>query len=364
MTLLRSLAPALCALALARTARADGPVTVLAAGDVALAWRVNTAMNARAHDPFRRVRPLFAAADLTFVNLECVLSDGPEMRWRTGRFPIIRGSPAGARAMASAGIDVASVANNHAFDLGARGALDTRRALRDAGIAPVGGGEGESPAEPVVREVRGVRVGFLAFTAQMNHEAGRGARVARLDARALDAVRALDARVDVVLVSLHWGTEFSVEPTPGQIALAHRLVDAGADAILGHHPHVLQSIERYRGRPIAYSLGNFVFGPQPSPRDLSALLELSLQRGPSPIVRAALRPIRLEGPLGSPTPVTGARATAVIARVRAASGRFHTALTERDGALVLEPSAAPTVDALAQGPTPREPLTDPRAAPP
>jgi alpha-tubulin suppressor-like RCC1 family protein len=213
-----------------------------------------------------------------------------------------------------------------------------------------------------VREVRGVRVGFLAFTAQMNHEAGRGARVARLDTRALDAVRALDARVDAVLASLHWGQEVSTDPTPGQVALAHRLVDAGADAIPEHHPHVLQSVERYRDRPIAYSLRYLVFGPQPSPRDLSAILERSLARGRAPIVRAALRPIRLEGPLGTPTLVTGPRAAAVTARLRATSQRFRTAFTERDGALELdlalpEPREGPL-------PEPREgPLPEPREGP-
>jgi poly-gamma-glutamate synthesis protein (capsule biosynthesis protein) len=149
-------------------------------------------------------------------------------------------------------------------------------------------------------------------------------------------VHALDATVDVVVLSLHWGREFTEAPTAGQIALAHRLVDAGADVIIGHHPHVLQSVELYRDRPIVYSLGNFVFGHQPAPRDLSALLELSLQRGAHPIARVALRPVRLLGPLGTPTVVDGALARPVLARVRDASARFRTVFSERDGALEVQ----------------------------
>ena len=325
------------ALVSTRVARADGPVTIVAVGDLALAWRVDTAMRQHGYDPFREARAALSGADLAFANVECVMSDAPDVHTQASEGqPIIRAHPSSARAVANAGIDVVSVANNHAFDLGARGALDTQRALRDAGVAPVGGGRAEDAWEPVVREVRGVRVGILAFSQQVNHPPGRGARVAWLDSRAIDAVRALEARVDVVLVSLHWGHEFVEEPTPGQVAMAHQLVDAGADAIIGHHPHVLQSVELYRDRPIVYSLGNFVFGHQPSPRNLSAILELSVQRGARPIVRAALRPVLLAGRMGTPTPVSGARAAPIATRIRDTSRRFRTTFTEREGALELD----------------------------
>lgn len=347
----------------ANVARADGPVTIAAAGDLALAWRVDSAMRQHGYDPFREVRATLSGADLAFANVECVMSEAPDVHTQASEGqPIIRAHPSSARAVANAGIDVVSVANNHAFDLGARGALDTQRALRDAGVAPVGGGRAEDAWEPVVREVRGVRVGILAFAQQVNHPPGRGARVAWLDSRAIEAVRALDARVDVVLVSLHWGHEFVEEPTAGQVAMAHQLIDAGADAIIGHHPHVLQSVELYHDRPIVYSLGNFVFGHQPSPRDLSAILELSVQRGPRPIVRAALRPVLLEGRMGTPTPVTGARASAIVARIRGTSRRFRTTFTDRDGALEIDGLAAPAPSSqpAAQGSRPTQPAPSER----
>lgn len=312
-------------------------MTVVAVGDVALAWRVDAAIRQHQYDPFREVRATLSGADIAMANVECVMTEAPDVYPETSSGqPLIRAHPTSARVLANAGVDVASVANNHAFDFGARGALDTQRALRDAGVTPIGGGRGDDARAPVIREVRGLRVGILAFAEQVNHPPGRGARIAWLNAQAIEDVRALEARVDVVLVSIHWGHEFVEEPTAGQIAFAHRLVDAGADAIIGHHPHVLQSVERYRDRPILYSLGNFVFGHQPAPRDLSAMLELSLQRGSQPIARAALRPVLLDGRLGTPTPVTGTRAAPIIARIRSTSRRFRTVLTERDGVIELD----------------------------
>lgn len=312
-------------------------MTFVAVGDVALAWRVGAAIRQHQYDPFRNARATLSAADIALANVECVMTEAPDVYTETsGGQPLIRAHPSSARVLANAGIDVASVANNHAFDFGARGALDTQLALRDAGVTPIGGGRGDEARAPVIREVRGLRVGILAFAEQVNHPPGRGATIAWLNAQSIEDVRALKARVDVVLVSIHWGHEFAEEPTAAQVALAHRLVDAGADAIIGHHPHVLQSVERYRDRPIVYSLGNFVFGRQPSPRDLSAILELSLRRGPQPIARAALRPVLLDGRMGTPTPVSGSRAAPVIARIRATSARFRTALTERDGAIELD----------------------------
>lgn len=346
------LAPTTAAILLAaalvsRAVRADAPVTVAAVGDVALAWRVDTAVRTAQYDPFREVRSTLAGADLALANVECVITNAAEPRWPTANGqPIIRATPTAGALLAAAGIDIGSVANNHAFDFAARGALDTQRALRDAGVVALGGGASRDDAwQPFVREIRGVRIGVLALAEQLNHPPGQGARVAMLDGgRAVEAVRALESRVDVVLLSIHWGHEFVAEPTAGQIALAHRLIDAGADAIIGHHPHVLQSVEVYRERPIVYSLGNFVFGHQPSPRDLSAILELSLQKGTQPIARATLRPIVLRGRLGTPTPAnTPALAAPVFARLRAASARFRTTFTEREGSLdVAIPRATPS----------------------
>jgi|LNFM01.1.fsa_nt_gb poly-gamma-glutamate capsule biosynthesis protein CapA/YwtB (metallophosphatase superfamily) len=320
----------------ARVTSADAPVTVAAVGDVALAWRVDAAIRTAQYDPFREVRSILAGADLALANVECVITNAPEPRWAVAPGqPLIRATPTAATVLASAGIDIGSVANNHAFDFSARGALDTHQALRSAGLVALGGGASSEDAwQPFVREIRGVRVGVLAMAEQLNHPPGPGARVAMLDRRAIEAVRALESRVDVVLLSIHWGHEFVEAPTAGQVALAHRLIDAGADVIIGHHPHVLQSVEVYHDRPIVYSLGNFVFGHQPSPRDLSAILELSLERASQPVARVALRPIVLQGRLGTPTPSsTPARAAPVFARLRSASARFRTVFAERDGAL-------------------------------
>jgi poly-gamma-glutamate synthesis protein (capsule biosynthesis protein) len=202
-------------------------------------------------------------------------------------------------------------------------------------VATVGGGEGRAEArEPYVTTVRGTRVGFLAFTFDTNRHAHGTFRVNRLDDDAAGAVRALRPRVDVLLVSVHWGTEFVHQPNPMQRAYARALVGAGADAILGHHPHVLQGVELIRGRPVFYSLGNFLFGPEPGPRGWSTVLSLDLDRTRG-VTAARMLPVRLLGQDGVPTPAPGPEGDPVRAVLVNASGALGTRLTTVAGSLEL-----------------------------
>lgn len=314
-----------------RVARADPPARVVAVGDVSLVNPVGSAL--RHEDFFASVRSTLSGADLTFANLECVMTQGAAREARRAQVTL-RAPCEGGRALADVGVDVVSLANNHAFDFGAQGARDTLGCVSDAGLHPIGMADSPAAAQrPYVTVIQGVRVGVLAFAFDTNRRAERPMHVARIDEDPVGAVRALRGSVDVVLVSLHWGVEFTHAPTASQTTLAHALIDAGADAILGHHPHVLQSVEVYRERPIAYSLGNFVFGPQPAPRDQSAVLTLELTRGPSPIARATLTPVVALGHHGTPTLAPGVSGERVRALLRTSSERFHTRLTERAGAL-------------------------------
>jgi poly-gamma-glutamate synthesis protein (capsule biosynthesis protein) len=180
-----------------------------------------------------------------------------------------RAEPARAGELGRAGFDVVSLANNHVHDLGGGGAVESRVHLEAAGITPAGAGIDVPEAfAPVVRDAGGLKIAFLAYTLWHNGRSPIGAdgavahiSEAELLHRVPDAIRAARAELgaDFVIVSLHWGIEFQPHPLPTQIEAAHRLVDAGADLVLGHHPHVLQDVERYHGGVIAYSLGNFVF---------------------------------------------------------------------------------------------------------
>lgn len=219
---------------------------------------------------YQPVADLLAAPDITFANLETPIAP------RTGRGSrafVFNAPPAAVRALRSAGVDLVSVANNHLFDQGREGFLETLRELDAAGMQWVGAGPPPAEGGPRLLSANGITLAFLAYARFFNdagNECPRGTtagpctRAALLDPeRAVTDVRAAAAAADAVVVSLHWGDEYAAQPRAEDVALAHRLADAGALAILGHHPHVLQPVELYRRRDgatalIAYSLGNFV----------------------------------------------------------------------------------------------------------
>jgi len=216
-----------------------------------------------AHDPalpFRKIAPLMCAADIAFINLESPFSDrGPYYEHGL----IFHAPPAAIEGLRLAGVAIASTANNHSRDCGPHGIEFTVEWLRSHGISPLGSGESESVAhEGVVLTRHGVRFGFLGYTFdQQNgnwHDIDK--RIAMADVSAMQRdVSALRKRADVVIVSMHHGVEYMPKPTQAQIEFAHAAIDAGATLVIGHHPHVIQKMEEYRGGVIFYSLGNCVF---------------------------------------------------------------------------------------------------------
>ncbi|MGK3967955.1 CapA family protein [Sorangium sp. So ce118] len=279
-------------------------ITLIAGGDVCLGKALGQELLRNpAHDPFAPVAALLGSADVRFVNLENQLSDqGGETQHRLQPL-VFTGPPAGADALARAGITVVSLANNHMWDYGKGAFLDTLGHLERAGVAYAGAGRTRVQAyAPVIVERRGFRVAVLAVTGIWNqgslweHPAREFVAAAERHGLAA-AVRAARKQpgVDAVVVSYHGGTEYLDTPLPQARALASAAIDAGADAFLGHHPHVLQGIELRRGRPIFYSLGNFIMkvkrtGPAV---ELAMLARLRLRRGAPPV--AEICPVRSEG---------------------------------------------------------------------
>jgi poly-gamma-glutamate synthesis protein (capsule biosynthesis protein) len=216
-----------------------------------------------AHDPalpFRKIAPLLAAADITFVNLESPFSDrGPY--FESGL--IFHAPPDAIAGLQLAGVSIASTANNHSRDCGPHGVEFTGAWLRSHGIAPLGSGESaEITHQGVVLVRHGVRFGFLGYTfdQQNGNWHDLDPRIAMTDLPALCRdVTAMRKRADVIIVSMHNGIEYMPKPTAAQIAFAHAAIDAGATLVIGHHPHVIQPEEKYRNGLIFYSLGNFVF---------------------------------------------------------------------------------------------------------
>ncbi|MBE3098093.1 MAG: CapA family protein [Acidobacteria bacterium] len=210
---------------------------------------------------FADVRPLFRKIDLVVGNLECTL---PGSGATVPTEPRVIATEDHVRAVAAAGITTVSLANNHMFDCLAEGFHRLRRLLDELGITYFGAGDNlREAAAPAIVQVRGVRVGFLGAADPRTGPSGFAEPgvpgVAPLKmTNLIDDIRRLRAEVDHVIVSLHWGEERLSIPSPTQVEQAHALADAGASLILGHHPHVLQGLEVYRGVPIIYSLGNFV----------------------------------------------------------------------------------------------------------
>ena len=260
-------------------------IRLLAVGDVLPHRRVKA--TARAHgwaEVFAGVQPMVSAVDLAFANLESPVAPDHHK----GIHGEVFNAPADlVPALGAAGFDVLSMANNHAYDQGPDGLLETFQRVRDAGLTPVGAGPDCATAQGVqVREVNGLKVGFLAVADLSNIDdnaapddacvfwAGpvcegdcgpdRDAIHFALDeARLVGAVQAARPQVDLLVLSFHWGDEYRTTPLPEYPRIAATLTDAGVDVLLGHHPHVLQPVvtrptRRGTDAVIAYSLGNFV----------------------------------------------------------------------------------------------------------
>jgi len=218
------------------------------------------------------VADLLSSADVTFANLESPIAP---QSGRGSRSFVFNAPPQAAHALRRAGVHLVSVANNHAFDQGRAGFEETLRQLEAAGMPYVGAGEAGHESGPRIVEANGLKLAFLAYAHFFNQSGNdcpaptepRGKRCDRaslLDPeRAVADVQAAAREADAVIVSLHWGIEYQQQPREVDVALAHRLVGAGALVVLGHHPHVLQPIELVtapdgRTALVAYSLGNFI----------------------------------------------------------------------------------------------------------
>lgn len=213
---------------------------------------------------FEDVRDIFANDDLTVANLEGTLTTSDAREERTWNF---KGDPAYAGILTAGAIEAVNVANNHSHDYGPESHTDTLAALDAAGIAHFG------YAETWLTERSGVRIGFTGGYDYQAEYAG----IRDCEAQITDNIRLLQEQgAELIIVCLHWGVENNPYPYPYQTEMAYRIIDAGADLIIGHHPHVLQGIELYHGKYIVYSLGNFCFGGNGNPPDYdTAIVQLT-----------------------------------------------------------------------------------------
>ncbi len=301
-------------------------VRLIAVGDILLDRGVGRKIAEHGPDyPFERVADRLRSADIAFGNLECPISASGVRVPKPFSF---RATPESARGLSHAGFDVLSLANNHTLDCSRSGLTDTMRFLREEGRSSIhwcGAGPNARSAESAVVLSRGgIRVAFVGFSdivqdstyprddlpgvAQASHTAVRR------------AIRRARQQAEVVVASFHWGLEYEPRPTERQRALARTAALAGCDLIIGHHPHVLQGLERI-GRPGssptlgAYSLGNFIFDTRRKPADTTAMLEVTLDR--RGVRSARILPCRIIA--CRPVPLSGSAAAEVRRRVEALS---------------------------------------------
>ncbi|MCX8036660.1 MAG: CapA family protein, partial [Candidatus Sumerlaeia bacterium] len=241
----------------------DG-IRLVAVGDLQLSARVGRAILEHGPKwPFGETLPLLAGADVRLGQLEFFFT-----RERRGAMPgsedFTAALPEAADALSAAGFDLLSIASNHSADWGPEGIETTRQILAEKGIAFAGAGLNEAEAnQSAIVERCGRRIGLLAYC-KAGAFSARGDRLGSAEIRrqtVLPAVARLKEQVDWVLVSLHWGVEYCPSPLPEDRRLAREIIEAGAAAVIGHHPHVVQGIEVYRGAPIFYSVGSFLYNP-------------------------------------------------------------------------------------------------------
>lgn len=261
-------------------------------GDVMLGRLVNDHLQTVAPAyPWGDTLPVLRRADLRIANLECVLADGGKPA--PGKVFTFRTDLKNVRSLLLAQIDLVSLANNHVLDYGTDALQEMLPTLDRHGILHAGAGTDlTSAARPAVCRVGGTAVGFVAFTDnQPDWEAApgtpgvyyvpvttHGQRVDQL----LALLRRTKARVQLLIVSAHWGGNWGSDAPPEHRALARQLVEAGADVVFGHSPHVFRGVEVYRGRPIIYSAGDFVddYAVDPEERnDLSFIFLMETDGG-------------------------------------------------------------------------------------
>lgn len=233
--------------------------------------------------PWKSVGPVLRKADVALANLECAVSLRGSPVEKTFRF---RGLPSSLRAAArSGGLDVVNLANNHAGDFGTTAFTDTLRNARRFGLATSGGGFTlQGALAPAVVTRLGLRIAVVGFSAIGPYSfATTGARPGTAWATPQNvraAVRAARRQADVVIATFHWGVELATEPSAQQRQLAQLALNAGAAAVIGAHPHVLQPVRLPAAKKlIAYSLGNFVFGAHSPGTEATGILTLGLDSG-------------------------------------------------------------------------------------
>ena len=280
---------------------------------------------ANGHDYFfKNVKSILEEDDVTFANLEGTFTTSNDRQDKQYAF---KGDPDYTEILTDGSVEVVTLANNHSGDYGEQGLADTETALEEAGIDYCIGDT------ITVKEVNGVKIAFIGIF--VNYGTDDSENQLRSDIE-----NAKKQGAELIITAFHWGSEKATQPDETQQSLAHIAIDCGADLVVGHHPHVLQGIEKYNGKYIAYSLGNFCFGGNSNPSDMDTMIFRQTFTisgdGAAKDDDVTVIPCSISSDQGynnyQPTPAAGEAAASIIARLNEYSEAYGVTV-EDDGSV-------------------------------
>lgn len=296
----------------------EDEIRLIAAGDVMLSRSVEKKMIEKKNFkyPFIKTAELTSSADITFGNLETPIIAGKTVNTSEMKF---RTDPKSLAGLRYAGFDVLSLANNHMMNFGSKGLEETVKNLDQSGILHAGAGIGtDNISRSANLDIKGVKFAFLAYTYNIDLKKtskGEEYGVSSMDKERMKGeVKKAKEKSDIVVVSMHAGTEYKTRSGTFQQDFAHSAIDAGADLVIGHHPHVVQEMEKYNGKYIIYSLGNFVFDQMWSNETrLGAVAEITFNG--KEIKSARFHPVKIFD-YSQPSFIDGAEAIRILGRLK------------------------------------------------
>ena len=308
----------------ARLRNLNTQITISLVGDCTLgtdeAFAYDTSLNAyqlyRGSDYFlQNVKTIFAEDDLTIINMEGPLTESTE---RNGEKFAFKGAPGFVDILSGSSVEAANLANNHSHDYGEQGFEDTKRILSDAGITAFG------YDETALITIKGIKIGLVGIYELHDH-------LERAWQLKDNIAKVKQEGADLIITIFHWGNERESVPDSNQLELGHIAIDYGADLVAGHHPHVLQGIEEYRGKYIVYSLGNFCFGGNSAPDDMDTMIfqqTFTIQSGEVLTdENITLIPCSISSETGfnnyQPTPAEGSEAERILQKIDERSAQIN-----------------------------------------
>ncbi|MCT4607419.1 MAG: CapA family protein [Marinisporobacter sp.] len=241
-------------------------VELVFVGDILLDRGVRKVLNEKGYDyPYRNVEKILRKGDNTFGNLESPITQRGVAAYKR-RDLIFRGDIENAKALKEAGFHILNLANNHTMDYKSIGITDTIKHLEKVNIKSLGVIDPHKANKMIIMKRKGIRFGYLGYSVfppEGYIYSKERMDISRVNMKKIgDTIKKAKEGCDYLILSFHWGNEYEFYPSEVQKNLAHIAIDQGADLVIGHHPHVLQGVEKYKDKLIFYSLGNFVFDRQ------------------------------------------------------------------------------------------------------